>query len=120
MSALFQLIMQPSIAPLSNNSSYIVQRIAFCVYNSSYWLGLCTEEISLGLLVRDFRKLLKQQFRTIFPCCGKSAVGHTTASPTTSLPQRQTTNAVAVVKNPNNVRRVTNAIGSQQQQQQRR
>jgi hypothetical protein len=107
MSAIYQLVMQPSLT-LFNNSPYIVQRVALWVYNFSYWLGFCTEEICLCLLVRDFRKFLKEQFGAIFPSCGKSEVdnqhgyiGHTTVTPTTSLQtqQRQTTNGVFVRSN---------------------
>jgi len=34
-------------------------------------LSLCTEEISLAILVPDFRKNIAEQFRAIF-CCKKS------------------------------------------------
>jgi hypothetical protein len=71
MSAMYQLVMQKTLAYINLNFSYIVQRIAFWAYNFSYDLGLCTEEISLCLLVRDFRKNVKQQLSPIFACFGK-------------------------------------------------
>jgi hypothetical protein len=96
MSAMYKLVMQPSIYYF-NNTPYIVQRIAVWTYNFSYYVGLCTEEICLGLLVRDFRKHLKQQFRAIFSCCGKlNIVGITNATTPSNVQQQQwlPTNAV--------------------------
>jgi hypothetical protein len=34
----------------------------------SYLLGLCTEEICLALLVRDFRKNIQNQLSSLIPC----------------------------------------------------
>jgi hypothetical protein len=34
----------------------------------SYLLGLCTEEICLALLVRDFRKNIRNQLSSLIPC----------------------------------------------------
>jgi hypothetical protein len=115
MSAMHQLVMQPSIVYFSSNFSYTVQRVATWVYNSSIWMGLCTEEISLSLLVRDFRKHLKQRVRALFPCCGKvRIVGNTNVTIVSTVQQqqqrRQTTNAIVVV-NSNNLR-VTASLGS--------
>jgi hypothetical protein len=114
MSALLQLVMQPLNQYFSENFSYILQRIYFWVYNCSIWLGLCTEEISLSLLVRDFRKHLKQRVRALFPCCGNGGTvgGNTNATIVSTVQQqrRLTTNGVGVV-NSNNLR-VTASIGS--------
>jgi hypothetical protein len=88
MAAIFRLVMQPTTAYFNHFPSYIVQRFSVWVYNFAYWLGLCTEEISLCLLVRDFRKHLKQQLRAIFPCFGKlNIVGYTFS--TTGVQQQQ-------------------------------
>jgi hypothetical protein len=119
MSAMYQLVMQQTLAYINKNFSYIVQRIAFWVYNFSYYLGLCTEEICLGMLVRDFRKFLKEQLRTIFPCFGKSEPGNNvgTTGATTAAAQQQKQQqlqqqrpSVVVVKS--NIVRVTNALSA--------
>jgi hypothetical protein len=118
MSAMYQQVMQPAAVYFSQNSSYTVQRVAVWVYNSSYYLGLCTEEICLGLLVRDFRKHLKQRLWAIFVCCGTleadNHVGNTTPIPTTSLPQQRrqhaTNNGVVAVNS--NIVRVINAVNN--------
>jgi hypothetical protein len=120
MSAFYQLVMQ-KYTLYFDQFSYIVKRINYWVYNCSYYVGLCTEEICLGLLVRDFRNFLKQQLRALFPCCGKSEssdnhVGHTTLTPTTSLQQRQATNGVVVVRS--NIVRVIKAIAINTHRQQ--
>jgi hypothetical protein len=116
MSAIYQLVMQQLNAYVSRNFSYIPQRIFFWVYNFSYWLGFCTEEICLAFLVRDFRKFLTEQLGTIFPCFVKSesdkSVGNITVTPTISLQQGQTTSRVVVVQS--NIVRVTNAISPNQ------
>ena len=42
------------------------------IYWANYgtnWLALCTEEILLAILVADFRKNLKQQFRAMLCFC---------------------------------------------------
>jgi hypothetical protein len=117
MSAIYQLVMQQTIVYFSCDFSYTVQRVATWVYNSSIWLGLCTEEISLSLLVRDFRKHLKQRVRALFPCCCKlhTVGGNTNATIVSTVQQqqqrRQTTNLPVAVVN-SNILRVTASIGS--------
>jgi hypothetical protein len=43
----------------------------FYINYMAYLLGLCTEEICLALLVRDFRKNVREQVASLLPCnCG--------------------------------------------------
>jgi hypothetical protein len=114
MSAMYQLVMM-QIIYFFNNYPYIVQRIAVWTYHFSYYLGLCTEEICLCLLVRDFRKHLKQQFRVIFSCCGKLkskfVIGNKSIKTWSSTAQQQQmANGIVVVNS--NIVRIANAIGT--------
>jgi hypothetical protein len=79
-------------------------------------LGLCTEEISLCLLVRDFRKLLKQQLGTIFGYFGKLKdkffVDNSTTATTTSSTVQQLTPANSITVVNSSIVRVANALST--------
>jgi hypothetical protein len=55
----------------------------------AYLLGLCTEEICLALLVRDFRKHIRQQWEDIFGCCGGKSPTNTTEGIQSQTAQKQ-------------------------------
>jgi hypothetical protein len=67
----------------------------------AYLLGLCTEEICLALLVRDFRKHIKQQWHDIFGCCCGAKKPDTTAGSfqsQTAQKHQQTIRSINVIK----------------------
>jgi len=57
---------------IANTLPDLARIIHYWITYGLYLIALCTEEISLAILVPDFRRNISQRFRTIF--CKKSNV----------------------------------------------
>jgi hypothetical protein len=79
MSALYFVVVN-QIAGLTSKlgRDNVLRMVVLWANYVAYLLGLCTEEICLALLVRDFRQHIKQQWEGIFACCGGTENSHTT------------------------------------------
>jgi hypothetical protein len=84
MSALYFIVLAPiSVLTSRLGTDSVLRMIVFWGNYVAYLLGLCTEEISLALLVRDFRMHIKQQWQDIFCFCWVKN------SPTQTVQQKQ-------------------------------
>jgi hypothetical protein len=105
MSALYFQVSGPiSVLASRLGTDSVLRMIVFWGNYVAYLLGLCTEEICLALLVRDFRKHIKQQWEGIFGCCCATTNSHTTKttegiqSQMTQKQQQQTIRSINVIK----------------------
>jgi hypothetical protein len=70
MSAQYFFVLVPiSVLTSKPGTDSVLQMIVLWGNYVAYLLGLCTEEICLALLVRDFRKHIQRQWEGIFGCC---------------------------------------------------
>jgi hypothetical protein len=69
MSTLRMVVLNP-LASASLQWSDVPKTIFYWTSNGTNFLGLCTEEICLGVLLRDFRQNVRHQLDNVF-CCGR-------------------------------------------------